>query len=435
MQGFNHISGGVAFTGIFASFTEINIFERSEYLAATALFSVFADIDHTKSLIGKAFYPISKWINRKFGHRTITHSLVFYLAFLIVLNGVEKIFYDKNTFTIIAAFAYSSHLIFDMCTKSGIPLFWPFTRRPAVLPANPNFRLSANDLRSEGIIFILFCSLVWFCQPLFANGFWTSYNKAFLTGQHVYREFVNSKDAIFLIYSDKEKRDSGIIVKASENEMIIFRDNFKKIDLRKTAFIDFYHTRQKIKEIQKSMFQVEAKEIERYLDKPILKLQIQSSNKINWFEGAILKTGNEIQIENVKGFKFFIEKENENQEIRKRIEILKAEISKKQNENQKKQNEVLEIESQVDEIVRNYDEKNDFEKTQDLKKEKILRQELKDKRAIEIETYQTELAEITELQKQLNKKVTISANMIILKIEGENRRHRAANRYANDSEL
>lgn len=30
-----------------------------------------------------------------------------------------------------------NHLIFDMCTRQGIPIFYPFPHRPVVLPANP----------------------------------------------------------------------------------------------------------------------------------------------------------------------------------------------------------------------------------------------------------------------------------------------------------
>jgi inner membrane protein len=34
-------------------------------------------------------------------------------------------------------FSVLSHLIFDMVTLAGIPLFYPFYKNPCVLPANP----------------------------------------------------------------------------------------------------------------------------------------------------------------------------------------------------------------------------------------------------------------------------------------------------------
>ena len=53
MTSINHVAGGIAFTGVFSSFWNLNIFEKPEYLIATVVFSVLPDIDHTKSPIGK----------------------------------------------------------------------------------------------------------------------------------------------------------------------------------------------------------------------------------------------------------------------------------------------------------------------------------------------------------------------------------------------
>jgi len=65
----NHIVGGIAITGISLSFWDINIFSNSIYLTLCIFSSLLPDIDHTKSIIGKMFYPLAKYLDTKFGHK------------------------------------------------------------------------------------------------------------------------------------------------------------------------------------------------------------------------------------------------------------------------------------------------------------------------------------------------------------------------------
>ena len=91
-MGFNHIAGGVAFTGIFSSFNNVNIFEEPEYLFCTIFFSMLPDVDHTKSVIGKAFYPLARWLDRRHGHRTLTHSLLALVCLFVLVYALESFF-------------------------------------------------------------------------------------------------------------------------------------------------------------------------------------------------------------------------------------------------------------------------------------------------------------------------------------------------------
>ena len=45
-------------------------------LGLAILGSQIPDIDTTTSTIGKIFYPISSWIEDRFPHRSVTHSLL-----------------------------------------------------------------------------------------------------------------------------------------------------------------------------------------------------------------------------------------------------------------------------------------------------------------------------------------------------------------------
>ena len=165
MTGINHLTGGTVFTGIFCSLWNYNIFEKWEYLLATLVASILPDIDHKKSLIGRIFFPISFYISKKYGHRTITHSIFFLITATIIASlSLPKIY------TYIVFFGVFSHLVFDMLTISGVPLLYPFLKNPCVIPGNDNYRIRTGDIKTEGVFLIGFiCSLV-FLQPLFNQG-------------------------------------------------------------------------------------------------------------------------------------------------------------------------------------------------------------------------------------------------------------------------
>lgn len=139
----NHITGGTVFTGIFASFWDINIFDIN-ILCVVWFASLLPDIDHTRSPIGKLFYPISRYLDKKFGHRTITHSFLFLVITTIIVNS-----FASFHFTLVYVLAILSHFIFDMVTVKGIPLFYLFFKNPCVIPANPEARIRSGNNRSE----------------------------------------------------------------------------------------------------------------------------------------------------------------------------------------------------------------------------------------------------------------------------------------------
>lgn len=225
----NHITGGLVFTGTFCSLFEVNIFESPISIGIVLIGSIIPDIDHTKSIIGKVFYPISKMISIKYGHRTITHSLLFLILTTVIFLLSEKYLFDSSNYTLIYFFALLSHLLLDMITVQGIPLFYPFARNPCVIPANPELRIKTNNLKSEGIAMFVFSLLTIFLQPLFANGFWTTYNNQFNTITHVFREFTSSKNAIKIEYDytfyNQDIYGEGILVKANSNSLSLISNN------------------------------------------------------------------------------------------------------------------------------------------------------------------------------------------------------------------
>ena len=235
MTSANHIAGGIAITGISLSFWDINIFSNSAFLATTIFASLLPDIDHTKSIIGKLFYPIARAIDRKYGHRTITHSLTFFVPVLMFVVFLElnflNPFFDRSgaEFSMIFGFAMFSHFILDMLTVQGIPLFFPFMRNPCVIPANPNFRIRSGDFKSEAIAMSFFVITIFSSYDLFANGFWTSYNRSFGTIMHAEREFRRSENFVNIDYSyllnGEPVTGKGILLDASEKHLELFEND------------------------------------------------------------------------------------------------------------------------------------------------------------------------------------------------------------------
>ncbi len=233
MSGYNHIVGGTVFTGIFLSMYDVNIFSQPIYLFFTAFFAVLPDIDHTKAPIGKAFYPLARYLDRKYGHRTITHSILCYLILFIIIGLIEGMISKNSIIASVFLWSFGSHLIFDMVTKQGVPLFYPFAKNPCVIPANPAYRIKSSEMKTEATIFVMFIFLGFTCKNLFTHGFWNTYNRTFSNIKHIYNETKVFDGVINVRYEIKKdgitKTGTGNIIEATENELKIFNSEFLNI--------------------------------------------------------------------------------------------------------------------------------------------------------------------------------------------------------------
>ena len=225
----NHIIGGIVITGLFGSFLNLNILSNPIFIASTIFGALIPDIDYTKSMIGKVFRPISKYLNRRYGHRTITHSLLAMFGSFLLFAIIESTFFGRTTTSKIYLLGFFSHLVLDMMTVQGVPLFYPFLRNPCVLPGNPNARFKTGNLHSETMIFCFFTLSLVFLLPLFENGFWTQYNRYFGTPKHLASEFHKSPDALNVKYTVKRGTEilkgEGICIAASEAGIVLLEEN------------------------------------------------------------------------------------------------------------------------------------------------------------------------------------------------------------------
>jgi len=414
MQGFNHVAGGVAFTGIFASFSNVNIFEKPEYIAATVVFSLLPDVDHTRSLIGKAFFPVAQWINRKFGHRTITHSLIFFIGLLVIIGALESFFSFSRAYFIIAAFAYGSHIIFDMCTKHGVLLFWPISKRPAVLPGNPNLRLAVNDLRSEAIVFLVFVSLTFFCLPLFANGFWLSFRKYFLTPENVAKEFNQSSDYLLLNYETSNRPVQSLILEIEgQNFILLTGTKLEKVAAADIKLKDFHHTGKLRKSEVISVFQAAPDSVQKMISGKVIRSgQLQSNSKIQYFDNAIMNESNTVSIDWKRDFVFFMaDTINQNLPKISQLENQKVELLRVyQAEFQEREK----LKKRLSEIIKSLPGKSDYETGKLIVKKREIEHRIENLTVLLEPDFTFHDQEINRLSAA--PKVYLSANLIIEKL-------------------
>ncbi|MDJ0933739.1 metal-dependent hydrolase [Breoghania sp.] len=208
----NHIVGGTLITAFFCSLFDVNIFDNPLKLIFVAGVSILADIDNPRAPAGRIFRPLSRWIFRRYGHRTLTHSLLFVGVLTLVFWLIEGAISGYTFYSKLFFLSYSVHLFLDMVTLAGVPLFYPIWKNPCVIPGSRNARIKTGDFRQEFGAFIFFCVFGFICYPLFANGFWISFNSQLGSSQQVKSQYYKEKNLLKTNYefANKWKHFKGV---------------------------------------------------------------------------------------------------------------------------------------------------------------------------------------------------------------------------------
>lgn len=118
--------------------------------AAVALAAaLIPDLDSRQSYAGRLLPPLSGWLERQVGHRTVTHSLLAQalagaLAWALLPSGV---------FLALVA-GWVSHTLADMMTPAGVAWLWP-ARGRCVLPGNPRYRMETMGRGELGFLIVM----------------------------------------------------------------------------------------------------------------------------------------------------------------------------------------------------------------------------------------------------------------------------------------
>ena len=121
MMYYTHFAFGLLIALLSLDF--FNIRNKLIFVLIAVFFSIFPDIDDTKSKIGKENKFISRIINFVFGHRGFFHSIYIPLILFFVFYNIN------NEIGIAVLVGYFSHLFMDALTKAGIIPFYPLINR------------------------------------------------------------------------------------------------------------------------------------------------------------------------------------------------------------------------------------------------------------------------------------------------------------------
>jgi membrane-bound metal-dependent hydrolase YbcI (DUF457 family) len=129
-----------------------------------AIASVLPDVDTGASFVGRTFPFLSKRIERKFGHRTLTHSAAFVATLAVVFSPLYLFVPDVYVCLLIG---YASHPFLDTMTVHGVKLFYPFSSLKCVFPLEVNnphrYRLQTGSKMDKALSLLFFIG----CIPTF----------------------------------------------------------------------------------------------------------------------------------------------------------------------------------------------------------------------------------------------------------------------------
>jgi inner membrane protein len=122
-------------------------------LGTAAIASQFPDLDTSRSAIGRLpiLHWISRWIEKRYTHRTLTHSFVFSLGLAIVTAPIA---FWNHSLWIALNLGYFLGWYADNFTKQGVCAFFPHPAR-LVTPGNPRLRLSTGSSAEFVLLVVL----------------------------------------------------------------------------------------------------------------------------------------------------------------------------------------------------------------------------------------------------------------------------------------
>jgi len=239
-----HSAFGIFLTLVILAFFGVQWGLHWTIILVSVIGSIIPDIDHPRSIIGKIFYPVSSFLEDKFGHRTITHSFIgwaiatfiFAALVLAVISTLTFIFHFdfeiwNLAFRWVAAFSisYFSHLILDMFNRRGAQMFWPDPGRD-VIPRDPKYRPQSGS-KFEIIIFTVMIFLVFLAFPVSKYGVSSSVHYLIATPSSAIEEFKSMKTHAYIDfkgYFESTKQNvqgTAEILDTDHKKLVILFDN------------------------------------------------------------------------------------------------------------------------------------------------------------------------------------------------------------------
>ncbi|GAA6732658.1 hypothetical protein YIM73518_24220 [Thermus brockianus] len=157
---------------------------------ALAWGSVMPDIDTTTSGPGKFVRPLSSFLERRFGHRTLTHSLPFLLALALLLLPLREA--SPGAYWAFLA-GYLSHLLLDTLNVNGVPLLWPWRVQFWFFASREwRIRYASPQEATLALFLALFAFVLW---PVSGQGFASAFRHLVGTPEVAVLDYLDWREA------------------------------------------------------------------------------------------------------------------------------------------------------------------------------------------------------------------------------------------------
>jgi inner membrane protein len=140
-----------------------------------ALASQLPDVDTSKSTVGRILFPLSRFIEKRLPHRSVTHSFLATGIFTLATYPIALV--TKPLYWQALVLGYFFGWFADVFTKSGVAAFYPSKAR-LVIPGNPKMRLSTGSNAEWFVLSILVAVAILSININSAGGILRSFNQA-----------------------------------------------------------------------------------------------------------------------------------------------------------------------------------------------------------------------------------------------------------------
>jgi len=214
---------------------------------------------------------ISVPLERRWGHRTVTHCL---LALLAVGAVATPLAFCRGACFAALLIGFGSHLVADCGTKSGAPLFFP---SPAicVFPAGDRFRIRTGSLLGEGLLLAVVLILLAALMPVSRiGGIWRASRYLIATPRTAWADYREARTEAVLQFEgrwqDTRQPVAGeaVVLDATQDWFLIVFQGATRIygDLG-----DIIPDRSRVREtgrpIRVDTLQIQAQTLEKILDR------------------------------------------------------------------------------------------------------------------------------------------------------------------------
>lgn len=159
-MGHTHILAGVCAGLGVAAYMHASPLDSLVLAGLAGAAALLPDIDHPKSDIRQKLGLLGTFTFGWMSHRGITHTWILWA----LLSALALLFLPAPVALALIA-GYASHLIADMATRSGLPVFWPITEAKFYVLPYP-IRVRTGSIVESLLDVALVALVVWLVAPI-----------------------------------------------------------------------------------------------------------------------------------------------------------------------------------------------------------------------------------------------------------------------------